>query len=80
MIPQLPESNTLAKTCIDVFGAGIVSGFLRRDSIIKHNAYLDVPEKLQSLYSPARYKIYYGGRGGAKSWSIARALVELAAE
>lgn len=27
------------------------------------------------LFQPARYKIYYGGRGGAKSWSVARALV-----
>ena len=27
---------------------------------------------------PARYKVYYGGRGGAKSWQIARALVSKA--
>jgi phage terminase large subunit len=27
------------------------------------------------LVNPYRYKIYYGGRGGAKSWSFARALV-----
>lgn len=27
---------------------------------------------------PARYKVFYGGRGGAKSWSIARALIVLA--
>jgi len=30
------------------------------------------------LFHTARYKIYYGGRGGAKSWSFARALVALA--
>lgn len=27
------------------------------------------------LYRPYRYKILYGGRGGAKSWEIARALI-----
>lgn len=29
----------------------------------------------EGLFRPARYKIYFGGRGGAKSWSVARALV-----
>lgn len=33
------------------------------------------PEKLQFLFKPARYKILYGGRGGAKSWGVARALL-----
>ncbi len=33
------------------------------------------PEKLQSLFEPKRYKVYYGGRGGAKSWGCARALL-----
>ena len=33
------------------------------------------PEKLEVLFQPKRYKILYGGRGGAKSWSIARALL-----
>lgn len=27
------------------------------------------------LFQPARYKVLYGGRGSAKSWSVARALV-----
>jgi phage terminase large subunit len=35
----------------------------------------DFPEKLQPLFRPARYKVLYGGRGGAKSWGIARALL-----
>lgn len=30
------------------------------------------------LFRPHRYKVLYGGRGGAKSWSIARALVAIA--
>ena len=37
----------------------------------------DFPEKLQCLFTPNRYKILYGGRGGAKSWGIARALLIL---
>lgn len=40
---------------------------------------IDFPEKLQCLFRPARYKVFYGGRGGAKSWGIARALVLIAA-
>lgn len=30
------------------------------------------------LFEPMRYKVYHGGRGGAKSWSFAKALVILA--
>lgn len=33
------------------------------------------PEKLQFLFQPSRYKVLYGGRGGAKSWGVARALL-----
>lgn len=40
----------------------------------------DLPEKLEPLFRPARYKVLYGGRGGAKSWSIARALLILGAQ
>lgn len=36
---------------------------------------LPVAPKLAPFASPARYKICYGGRGGAKSWGIARLLV-----
>lgn len=36
--------------------------------------------KLLPLLSPARYKILYGGRGGAKSWGVARALLGLGNE
>lgn len=38
---------------------------------------LDFPEKLGFLFEPKRYKILYGGRGSAKSWSVARALIAL---
>lgn len=40
----------------------------------------DFPEKLGFLFEPARYKVAYGGRGGAKSWGYARALIIKAAE
>lgn len=36
---------------------------------------VDIPEKFAELYNPARYKVYYGGRGGAKSWQFADALI-----
>lgn len=38
------------------------------------------PPKLEFLFSPHRYKVAYGGRGGAKSWGYARALLILAAQ
>ena len=36
---------------------------------------VDFPIKLQMLFDPCRYKVLYGGRGGAKSWGVARALL-----
>jgi phage terminase large subunit len=41
---------------------------------------LEVPAVLERLFEPKRYKVMYGGRGGAKSWSIARALLILGAQ
>jgi phage terminase large subunit len=38
------------------------------------------PEPLRCLFQPNRYKILYGGRGGAKSWGVARALIIIGAE
>lgn len=35
----------------------------------------EFPKKMEGLFKPARYKVLYGGRGGAKSWAIARALL-----
>lgn len=40
----------------------------------------EFPSKLEPLFRPARYKVLYGGRGGAKSWGAARALLVLAAQ
>jgi phage terminase large subunit len=36
------------------------------------------PAKLRFLFQPKRFKVAHGGRGGAKSWSFARALLILA--
>lgn len=37
-----------------------------------------MPEIAGFLFEPARFKVMWGGRGGVKSWSIARALLVLA--
>lgn len=34
-----------------------------------------MPDKMMSLFKPKRYKFYYGGRGGAKSVSVAKFLL-----
>ncbi|MFJ7312532.1 PBSX family phage terminase large subunit [Pseudomonas sp. NPDC098747] len=34
--------------------------------------------KFKPLFTPMRYKVFHGGRGGAKSWEIARALILIA--
>jgi len=41
---------------------------------------VEFPQKLAFLFEPCRYKVCYGGRGGAKSWGIARALLILGAK
>lgn len=36
---------------------------------------VQIPQALEFLFKPSRYKVAYGGRGGAKSWSFVRALL-----
>jgi phage terminase large subunit len=36
---------------------------------------VQIPHRLDFLFEPHRYKVAYGGRGGAKSWGFARALL-----
>ena len=38
-------------------------------------AAIDHPAKLGFLFEPHRYKVAHGGRGSAKSWGFARALL-----
>lgn len=41
---------------------------------------IQFPKKLKPLFTKSRYKVLKGGRGGAKSWGIARALLLLGAK
>jgi phage terminase large subunit len=36
---------------------------------------IQLPDKLQALFTPRRYKFIKGGRGSGKSWGVARALL-----
>lgn len=38
---------------------------------------LKLPSKLKPLYPACRYKVLHGGRGGGKSWGVAKVLVTL---
>lgn len=44
------------------------------------HALLQLPEKLRDIWLPRRYKVMHGGRGGAKSWSVASVLLVMAAD
>lgn len=41
---------------------------------------LRLPEKMAPIWLPKRYKVMYGGRGGAKSWSVAKVLLAKGAD
>ncbi len=43
-------------------------------------ARLEFPDWAELLFQPKRYKVLYGGRGGGKSWAVARALLVQAAK
>jgi phage terminase large subunit len=36
---------------------------------------IQFPAKFEPLFKPKRYKVFWGGRGGAKSWNVARWLL-----
>lgn len=40
----------------------------------------EFPGWARTLFQPSRFKVYYGGRGGGKSWAVARALLIQAAK
>lgn len=40
---------------------------------------LALPAALEPIWQPRRYKVMHGGRGGGKSWSVAGALLTMAA-
>lgn len=39
----------------------------------------ELPEVVAPLYQPRQFKVLYGGRDGAKSWTVARVLIQKAA-
>lgn len=41
---------------------------------------IQIADIFQDAFSSARYKLYYGGRGGGKSWAIARSLILLSVQ
>jgi phage terminase large subunit len=45
------------------------------NSLTPANLQINIPPHFSGLSQPYRYKIFYGGRGGAKSWSFAKTLV-----
>jgi len=49
----------------------------RNEDRIPQKLNLQIPEAFTALYEPCRYKVFYGGRGGAKSWQFADALIVL---
>ncbi len=79
MIPTVPPTPPPA----DPF-ARYGGHVLRLDELSKYGGYslppatplqLQFPYKMQGLFQPMRYKVLEGGRGSAKSWSAARALI-----
>lgn len=42
------------------------------------NIKVNIPEIFKNIFKHYRYHVYYGGRGGGKSWAIARALIIMA--
>lgn len=46
--------------------------------MITHDIYFH--EKFEPLYYPKRYKVFWGGRGGMKTWEISQALVILSSQ
>lgn len=41
---------------------------------------IQIPTKFKPLFKPKRYKVFFGGRGGVKSWSFAQALEVIGAQ
>lgn len=47
---------------------------------VEGNPDIEFPACFEPLFSPHRFKVFYGGRGGAKSWAFARALLLLGSQ
>lgn len=43
-----------------------------------HVDHVTLPAVFRGIFEPHRYKVFYGGRGGGKSWAVADALLTIA--
>jgi len=58
-------------------GGPAAADFARDYEVERARVRVVFPTKLRELFAPHRFKVLYGGRGGAKSWSVAMALLVL---
>jgi len=69
------QPSILAATLADVHGGSLVADFAQDYEVDRERIRIEMPAKLRDLFKPRRFKVMYGGRGGAKSWSVAMALL-----
>lgn len=78
MLQQSPEPESLLQPLqVDQSNGQTVD---QSDSQTVVQSVIQMPEVMAFLFQPARYKVAYGGRGGVKSWSFARALLLMGAQ
>ncbi|MBL8354275.1 MAG: PBSX family phage terminase large subunit [Delftia acidovorans] len=74
--PTNPRPSILALS-LDAALAGedLEPDFAEDYEVDRARVRVEFPAKLRGLWQPKRFKVMYGGRGGAKSWSVAMALL-----
>ena len=55
-------------------------GLIVPPAVVEQQCEAQLPECFEFLFHPARYKVAHSGRGAAKSWQFARALLILASD
>ncbi|KFJ10065.1 phage terminase, large subunit, PBSX family [Delftia acidovorans] len=70
-------SDELPMLALDSLPSGEPPDFAADYEIERSRVTVEFPLKLRPLFEPRRFKVMYGGRGGAKSWSVAMALLVL---
>ena len=63
------QPTILASSLSDVLAGSAVADFARDYEVERERVRIELPAKLRGLFQPRRFKVMYGGRGGAKSWS-----------
>ena len=77
-VPEIPFTN-LRKGMPEPGLEDVIGASAQADAINDAMARARFAEVFKPLFSPRRYKVYYGGRAGMKSWGFARALLILGA-